>query len=169
MIEQRFDQFHLSGLRTMHLCTQGYSSTIQEQHDLGSLTALGGPNAFPLFFVGANVPSAIPSVQSSSPSCWSFSTSRSQSSRKTPDSVYDLNRLQHIVKEGNDFGKSFQRAPVLSTQRMPSKHSRGGACGRPPPNLGGPLSGKEVFDQKPLLISELRNTVRPGCCCVSFE
>jgi hypothetical protein len=43
-----------------------------------------------------------------------------------------LRRRQHVAGDGKYVGKSFQRAPLFNTQRIPSRQGRGGIGGRPP-------------------------------------
>ena len=49
-----------------------------------------------------------------------------------PSSSHSRKRRQHVLGLGYLSGRSFQRAPVLSIQRMPSKHRRSLSGGRPP-------------------------------------
>ena len=49
----------------------------------------------------------------------------------TPCSSQSLNRLQHVLGLGYSLGKSFHLAPLLNTQKMPSKTSRFFFQGRP--------------------------------------
>ncbi len=49
-----------------------------------------------------------------------------------PASVHSLWRRQQVEPEGYRCGKSCHRAPVFSTQMMPSRQARGLIGGRPP-------------------------------------
>jgi hypothetical protein len=51
---------------------------------------------------------------------------------RTPLSAHSLSRRQQVDGEGNSLGRSFHRAPDFRTQRIPSKHRRSSADGRPP-------------------------------------
>ena len=53
-------------------------------------------------------------------------------SSRTPSSSHSTSRRQHVLAEGNPSGRSRQRAPVLRTHKIPSRHSRSPARGRPP-------------------------------------
>jgi hypothetical protein len=59
-------------------------------------------------------------------------SSRAQASWNRPAAVQSLNRRQQVEGDGYRSGKSCHRAPETSTQRIPSRHRRGGTGGRPP-------------------------------------
>lgn len=121
------------------------SLTIHHQHDLGSLTLLGLANLFTPFFAGANVPSAIASSQLIP---WNSSNSRSnrvQAASQMPASVHSFNRRQQVAGEGYRSGKSFHRAPVYSTHKIPSRHSRGSTLGRPPALVMGGVGNRSAI------------------------
>ena len=161
-IQQRFDQCHFTRRGTMDVGIQRSSVAVNEQHDFGSLAPFGGADVFAPFFAAANVPSAIPSDQSSSRRRSSSSNNRAQAIRKTPDSVHCLNRRQHVVKEGKDFGKSFHRAPLMSTHKIPSKQARGGAGGRPPHRVVGSQGKRSSLRSH--CSRHLSNRLMPGSC-----
>jgi hypothetical protein len=105
---------------------------IDEEHDLRPLAALRLADTKPPFLAGENVPSAIASSKRSDfipSSRWS---SRRQAIWKIPLWVHSRSRRQQVAGDGKYVGKSFHRAPLLNTQRIPSKHGRGGTGGRPP-------------------------------------
>jgi hypothetical protein len=58
-------------------------------------------------------------------------------SLRTPASYQSLKRRQQVEGSGYSSGRSRHLAPVLRTQRIPSKHARSSAGGRPPFGLGG--------------------------------
>jgi hypothetical protein len=113
-------------------CAQRQSRGVAEDHDLGPFSSFGLANAFPPFFAEANVPSAIIWSRSIPPFRSSRRNSRDQAFSQAPLLVQASNRRQHVLEEGKQRGRSFQRAPVRSTQQMPSKQSRDSAGGRPP-------------------------------------
>jgi hypothetical protein len=53
----------------------------------------------------------------------------------TPCSSHILSRRQHVDPSGYSCGRSRHLAPVRKTQRMPSRHARLEAQGRPRPSL----------------------------------
>ncbi len=126
-----FDQCDLRGRSTRGPACHRNTLAINQKHPLGSLPALGFSDAEPPFFAGENVPSTNSSSQSSS--CWSSSSSRSafQTASSTPESAHSFMRRQHVAT-GNSLGGSFQQAPVLRIQSMPSRQRRSSAGGRPP-------------------------------------
>ena len=152
-VDQTLDQIHFGGAGRFGVDAERHSVAVDEQHDLGSLAALGLANLGAPFFAGENVPSAIASSQLISPKSSSSSSNRAQAILKMPDSVQSRKRRQHVEKEGKDVGKSFQRAPLRSTHKMPSRQSRGCLRGRPPYRVGG-FQGK-------------RSLIRSHCLSVS--
>ena len=130
--DEVFDQRDLRGRSTRGPARHGNTLAINQKHPLGSLAALGFSDAEPPFFAGENVPSTNSSSQFSG--CWSSSSSRNafQTASSTPQSAHSFMRRQHVAGEGNSLGGSFQRAPVLRIQSMPSRQRRSSAGGRPP-------------------------------------
>src|SRR5262249_9204020 len=100
--------------------------------DLGALSALGFADLIAPFFAGENVPSAKDSSWLMCPARSSFPSNRDQQVCQTPVQHHSSCRRQHVVKEGKCLGRSFQRAPVTSTHKMPSTQARVGQRGRPP-------------------------------------
>ncbi len=111
---------------------------VGENHDLGSFAALRLANLFTPFFAEANVPSAKDSSWFTRPWRSSKRISRAHAFPQTPLSVHCRWRRQQVEAEGKRLGKSFQRAPLRSIQRMPSTQGRDGVTGRPP---WGPTGG----------------------------
>ncbi len=144
-IEQRFDQRDLGWRGAGHDGSQRRAVSVDQEHDLGPLAAFGLPDAQTPFFAGANVPSARASSQSIRPIPSSRRSTRAQAFWNRPASVQAFNRRQQVLGDGKCFGKSFQRAPVRSIHRMPSRHGRGGICGRPPTRLGGSQGNKSAI------------------------
>lgn len=115
--------------------------SVDHQHDLGAFAFLGLADVGAPFFAGENVPSPIASSQSIWLSASSFFSNRRHAFSQTPAAVHSSNRRQHVEGLGYRSGKSCQRAPVLSTQRMPSRQALGATRGRPPSfDLGGSRS-----------------------------
>jgi hypothetical protein len=92
---------------------------------------LGAP-----FFAGAKLASMKASSQSKAPSASSCERKVRQILSHRFCSVQHFNRRQHVTGLGYCGGRSCQRAPVRSIQRMPSKTSRLLARGRPPCDPG---------------------------------
>jgi hypothetical protein len=105
---------------------------VDHHHPLRTLSAFGFSDAGAPFFAGAKDPSAKVSAQSS----WPFSSSSPKKARHSSSqrscSSQSRRRLQQVLGEGYSEGRSFQRAPLRSTQRIPSKTRRLSAGLRPP-------------------------------------
>jgi hypothetical protein len=67
---------------------------------------------------------------------WSWAKKARHSSTRTPFSSHSLRRRQQVVGLPYRRGNSLQGAPVHKIQRMPSKHFRSSARGRPPLECG---------------------------------
>lgn len=102
-------------------------------HDLAALASLGFSHCGAPFLAGANVPSMKASRKSISPrSCKSSARATSMRS-KTPCDRQCWSQRWHVWYGGYRAGMSFHGAPVLRTQSMPSRTSRGGVAGLPLP------------------------------------
>ena len=132
ILQERFNQLHFRGAGAGDVDAQGGAAAVDQEHDLRPFAALGLANTKSPFLAGAKVPSAIVSSQRSDFKPSSRCSSRAQARRKIPDSVHSCKRRQQVAGEGKCVGKSFQRAPLISTQRIPSRQGRGGTGGRPP-------------------------------------
>src|SRR5262249_52690041 len=95
-------------------------------------SAFGFSDAGPPFLAGAKLPSAKVSSQSIRPCSSSSSRNARQIESQTSCSSQSRNRRQQVLGEGYCAGRSFQRAPLRSTQRMPSKQRRSSTRRRPP-------------------------------------
>lgn len=132
LVKQRFNQRDVVWAGAGDECAQRQSRGVAEDHDLGPFSSFGLADAFPPFFAEANVPSAIIWSRSIPPFRSILRNSRDQAFSQAPLLVQVSNRRQHVLEEGKQRGRSFQRAPVRSTQQMPSKQSRDSTGGRPP-------------------------------------
>jgi hypothetical protein len=132
LFQERFNQLDFRRAGTGDVDTQRSAAGVDQEHDLRPFASLGLANARAPFLAGENVPSAIASSQriDFNPSSWR--KSRDQACWKMPASVHSLRRRQHVAGDGKCVGKSFQRAPLFNTQRIPSRQGRGGIGGRPP-------------------------------------
>jgi hypothetical protein len=105
---------------------------VDHHHPLRTLAAFGFSDALAPFFAGAKEPSAKVSCQSSLPAASSSPRKLRQIVSHKSSSSQSRRRRQQVLEEGKSFGKSFHLAPLRSTQRIPSKHARLSAGGRPP-------------------------------------
>lgn len=129
--QQRFDERHFMRAGTGNGRREGQSVGIGENHDFGSFAAFGFADHFAPFFADENVPSASVSLRSIRPCRSSTRSNRDQAFFQIPLAVHWRNRRQQVGYDGNRSGKSFQRAPLRSTHRIPSTHARGSTVGRP--------------------------------------
>lgn len=132
LIQRRLDQLRLVWGRACHVHSERKTLAARHHHKLCTFSTFGFPHTEAPFLAGQNVPSAKMFIQWSWP-CSSSSWIRAiQACSQTSCSSQSRSRRQHVLGEGKRSGKSFHRAPLRSTQRMPSKHSRLPAGGRPP-------------------------------------
>ena len=104
---------------------------VRHHHPLCAFAPLCLADAEPPFFAGAKLPSMKLSSQSSVPRSSSMRMNLRQSLSHTPRSSQSLSRRQQVDALGKCAGRSRHRAPVLSTQKMPSNTSRSGQRGLP--------------------------------------
>jgi hypothetical protein len=105
--------------------------TVDQYHPLRSLAPLGSPDGRAHFLTGANLPPKKVSPQRSTPSSSSAPSRVRHASSQTPSSSHCWSRRQQVEGEGNSSGKNRHAAPVCRIHRMPSKHARFDAQGRP--------------------------------------
>lgn len=135
-IQQRLDKIHFGVVGCLDVDRQRQPLGVGQDHDLGPLATLGLADMFAPFLAGENVPSAKPSRQSILPRLSSLRSNRFQAWSSVPLAVHPTKRRQQVAYEGKRGGKSFQRAPLRSIHKTPSKQARGSAIGRPPLMLG---------------------------------
>lgn len=145
LFQQGFNQLDFRSRSVGHVDCQGDSVAIDEDHELGSLSLLGRSDAVPPFFAGENVASAIACSQLTPCRLSSFRKARSQALVNRPFSVQSFSRRQQVAGDGKDFGKSFHRAPVRRTHRIPSRQARELVQGRPPAEEGGGGSSRSAI------------------------
>ncbi len=131
-VDQFFDKRDLSWRSTFGPACQWNSLTICHHHPLGTFSTLRFADFFAPFLAGEKLASTNTSSQSKSPRSSSVSRKACQISTSTPSPSHSINRRQHVLGEGYRSGKSRQRAPLRSTHKIPSKHARSSAGGRPP-------------------------------------
>jgi hypothetical protein len=115
-------------------CSQRNTFAVDQYHPLRALTTLRLPDCFAPFFAGAKLPSRNVSSQRNSPRRSSVPSSARHASSQTSRSSQSRSRRQQVTPLGYRFGMSRHRAPVRSTQSMPSKQARFEAQGRPFPS-----------------------------------
>src|SRR5271166_6467646 len=131
--------FGQRGFRKRNFCRRGTfqpnsqrkTLTVDQYHPLRALAPLGFPDRRAPFFAGAKLPSRKVSSHCSRPSSSSAPSSARHACSHTPSSSHCFSRRQQVEGEGNSSGRKRQAAPVCKIHRMPSKHARFEAQGRP--------------------------------------
>jgi hypothetical protein len=129
--ERGFSEADLVGCGRCQECSQRNTLAVDQYHPLRALAALGFSDRSAPFFAGAKLPSMKVSSQRNSPRWSRVPNKVRQASSHTSRSSQSRNLRQQVTPLGYCFGMSRHRAPVRSTHRMPSKHARFGAQGRP--------------------------------------
>lgn len=127
----------LSGRGRVGMASQRNTLAIDHHQVLRSLASLRFSDSRAPFFAGMKVASTKDSSQSRIPSASNSERKARHMSLRTPASCQSLKRRQHVEGSGYSGGRSRHLAPVLRTQRIPSKQARSSAGGRPPFGLGG--------------------------------
>jgi len=129
--ERLLDELHFRRRGGVNGCSDRNTFAVDHHHALRSLAAFRLTDFVAPFFAGAKVASANDSSQSSQPR-WSRSARNARHTRsQVPSSSHFRSRRQHVGPLGRSSGTSRQRAPVLSTHRIPSRTARLSAHGRP--------------------------------------
>jgi hypothetical protein len=133
--ERAFGQPALGQLRGRKLRSDRYAVAVDHHHALRTFPTAGFADCEAPFLAVTNVASRKASSLSSRRRWSNIDNSFRHALCHTPCSSQLRNRRQQVDPSGYCSGMSRQRAPVRRTQRMPSKHSRLQAQGRPRPSL----------------------------------
>ena len=125
-------QGHFGRGRRFQEVSQRNTLAVDHHHPLRALAAFGLPDTGAPFFAGAKLASAKASAQSSWPWASSWAKKARHACSHTPCASQSCRRRQQVLGEGNRSGRSFHRAPVRKTQRMPSNTGRFGMGLGPP-------------------------------------
>jgi hypothetical protein len=143
--------------------SQRYTLAIGQYHAFRALAALRFADREAPFFAGKKVASIKHSSHCSKPR-WSNPPSKARHACcQTPCSSQSRSRRQQVLGLGYREGRSRQRAPLRSTQRIPSTQARLSAGGRPRPRLRRGLGNKfsiTVHCWSLSLIGELKPSAR---------
>ena len=129
--ERGFRKRNFSRRGTFKPNSQRKTATVDQYHPLRSLAALGFTDCGAPFLAGAKLPSRNASSHFSRPSPSSAPSSARQASSHTSCSSHCFKRRQQVAGDGYLSGKNLHAAPVCNTHRMPSRHARFDAHGRP--------------------------------------
>ena len=132
VLQGRLNQRRLVRGRRGKLNSQRNTFAASHHHPLRTLSAFGLSDRGAPFFAGAKLPSANVSSQSNRPCSSNSPRNVLQMRSQTPWSSHSCRRRQQVLGDGKTSGRSFQRAPLRRTQRIPSKHRRSDTLLRPP-------------------------------------
>ena len=124
LLQCRFNQGDFVRRRRGKLDSDRHTLAVRHHHKLCTLSAFGLSDRGTPFFAEENVPSAKTSCQSSWPASSSSARKARQAPNQTSVSSHSCKRRQQVLGDGYSSGKSFHRAPLRSTHRMPSNTSR---------------------------------------------
>lgn len=127
-----FNQRHFGRRGRRGRACQRNSLAISHHHPLCTLSTFGFSHVVAPFFAGEKLASTKISSQFRSPCSSSSSKNVCQISTRTPASAHSFSRLQQVLGDGKQSGRSFHRAPERSTHKIPSRQARSSARGRPP-------------------------------------
>lgn len=130
-LEGALHQLHFRGRGFNDSASQRNTRAVDHHHPLRAFAFAGVPNAEPPFLAGAKLASMKHWLQSNFFLASSSLRNTRQILSHSSCSSQSRNRRQHVLALGYSLGKSRQRAPVLRTQRMPSKTRRLSDQGRP--------------------------------------
>ncbi len=131
-VQGGLEPFHFRRGRRVQVNSQRSTRAIDHHHPLCALAAFGLADFSPPFFAGAKLPSA----KHSSHRIFSASLSSAKKARhmfrKTSPSSHSCRRRQQVVGLPYVLGNAAQGEPVQAIHKIPSKHLRSSAGGRPP-------------------------------------
>jgi len=125
-------QGHLRRGRRRHVKSKRSTRAINQYHKLRALAALGFADFRPPFLAGTKVPSTKHSSHRICSRSWSWARKARHSFSKVPSLVQRCNRSCTVLLGPYRRGSSLHCAPVHKIHRIPSKHRRSSAAGRPP-------------------------------------
>ena len=131
VLERAFGQSHFRRAGRGQLASQRNTRAVDHHHPLCALAPLGFANSEAPFLAGAKLASRKLSSQSSVPRASSSDKNARHTLSQTPCFSQRPRRRQQVAALGYSLGRSRQRAPVLSTHKIPSSTRRLSAHGRP--------------------------------------
>jgi hypothetical protein len=173
--ERGFRKRSFSRRGTFEPNSQRKTATVDQYHPLRALATLGFTDGRAPFLAGAKLPSRNVSSHFSRPSPSSAPSSVRHASSHTSCSSHCLSRRQQVAGDGYLSGKKRHAAPVCSTHKMPSRHARLDAHGRPRLSLRSFGSGRRGSisshcallnnSKRFLLMQKVQQTTRPVQKC----
>jgi len=130
--EGLLDERHFRRRGSVQVVSQRNTLAVDHHHPLRALAAFGFSDSVAPFLAGAKLPSMKLSLQSSRPRRSNSARNCRHTLSHTPSSSHWCKRRQQVAGlTPKSAGKSRQRAPVLRTQRIPSRTARLSFHGRP--------------------------------------
>ena len=124
LLQGRFNQPDFVLGRRVQVVSQRKTLAVCHHHPLRTLSAFGRADTGPPFLAGAKLPSANVSAQSSWPCSSSWPNNVRHAFSQMPCCSQRRNRRQHVLGEGYRSGRSFHRAPLRNTHKIPSNTGR---------------------------------------------
>lgn len=133
--DRLLEELGLARTGRVQVCSQRSTRAIDQKHPLRTLAALGLPDSGAPFFAGAKLPSPKHSSQRTFSASFNSARNARHNASNVPSSSHWRSRRQQVVELPYARGSIFHGAPLHRIHRMPSKHRRGSAAGRPPRGL----------------------------------
>ncbi len=133
--ERRLEELRLARTGRVQVCSQRSTRAIDQKHPLGTLPLPGVSDSGAPPFAGAKLPSPKHSSQRTFSASFKSARKPRQSASSVPSSSHCLSRRQQVLALPYWRGNALHGAPVHRIHKMPSKHRRGSAGGRPPRGL----------------------------------
>ena len=131
-VDRLFEELDLARTGRAQVCSQRSTLAIDQKHPLGALALLGFADSGAPFFAGAKLPSPKHSSQRTFSASFNSARNTLHRANSVPSSSHCRSRRQQVVELPYFRGSAFHGAPVHRIHRMPSRHLRGSAGGRPP-------------------------------------
>ncbi len=135
LFERAFRKPVFGDLRGRKLRSDRYAAAVDHHHALRTFPTTCLADSEAPFFAVTKVASRNASSQSNSPRSSICASSFRQARSQTPCSSHIRSRRQQVEPSGYSSGRSRHRAPVRITHKIPCKHARLDAHGRPRPSL----------------------------------
>lgn len=131
-VQRLLKELYLRRGRRVQVCSQRSTRAIDQNHPLCALAPFGWADSTPPFLAGAKLPSQKHSSHLILPRSESSARKALQSFSNVPSFSHCCSLLQHVLGEVYRGGSSLHGAPVHNIHKIPSKHRRSLAGGRPP-------------------------------------
>jgi len=130
--DRLLDELRLVRTGRVQVCSQRSTLAIDQKHPLGALALLGLADSGAPFFAGAKLPSPKHSSQRTFSASFNSARNARHSASSVPSSSHWRRRRQQVVGLPYTRGNTFHGAPLHRIHRIPSRHLRSSAGGRPP-------------------------------------